>query len=59
MLTMASDKARNLYSHLIEANNELDSLRFYKNEVKIIEDKTKAIIQRYSRDLIQNQTTVE
>lgn len=59
MLTIASDKARNLYSHLIEANNELDSLRFYKNEVKIIEDKTKAIIQRYSRDLIQNQTTVE
>ena len=59
MLTFVNDKARNLYSHLAEANNERDSLRFYKNEVKIIEDKTKAIIQRYSRDLIQNQTTVE
>ena len=59
MLTFVNDKARNLYSHLSEANNERDSLRFYKNEVKIIENKTKAIIQRYSRDLIQNQTTVE
>ena len=59
MLMFSNDKARNLYSHHSRKNNVQDSLQFYKKEGKIIENKLKAIIQRYSRDLIQNQTTVE
>lgn len=59
MLTFSEGKARNLYNHLTEEKNEQDSLRFYEKEVKVIENKTKAIIQRYSRNLIQNQTRVD
>ena len=59
MLMFSNDKARNLYSHHYRKNNVQDSLQFYKKEGKIIENKLKAIIQRYSRDLIHNQTTVE
>ena len=59
MLMFSNDKARNLYSHHYRKNNVQDSLQFYKKEGKIIENKLKAIIQRYSRDLIHNQTTLE
>lgn len=59
MLSFSRGKARNLYSHKSGEIYEQDSLLFYKKEVEMIEDKMKAIIQRYSRDLIQNQTTVD
>ena len=59
MLSFSREKARNLYNHQSGRNYEQDSLLFYKKEVEMIENKTKAIIQRYSRDLIQNQTTVD
>ncbi len=59
MLTFSNDKARNLYDFVVREEYTSDSLRFYKKESGQVEKRLKAIIQRYNRDLILNQTTVE
>ena len=57
MLTFSQEKARNLLSIDSRSKKSVDSLRFYTKEVKKMEKRLKAIIQRYNRDLIRNQTT--
>jgi phosphoglycerol transferase MdoB-like AlkP superfamily enzyme len=57
MLTFSQEKARNLISIETRSKKSVDSLRFYPKEVKKMERRLKAIIQRYNRDLIHNQTT--
>ena len=57
MLTFSQEKARNLLSIDSRSKKSVDSLRFYPKEVKKMERRLKAIIQRYNRDLIHNQTT--
>ena len=59
MLTFSNEKARNLYDFVVREESTVDSLRFYKKESVLVEKRLKAIIQRYNRDLILNQTTVE
>ncbi len=59
MLTFSNDKARNLYDFVVREEYTPDSLSFYKKENRKVEKRLKAIIQRYNRDLISNQTTVE
>ncbi len=58
MLTFSNEKARNLYNFKIRKKDTPDSLSYFKKESKLSERKIKAIIQRYNRDLIQNQTKV-
>ena len=57
LLTFSQEKARNLLSIDPRSKKSVDSLRFYTKEVKKMEKRLKAIIQRYNRDLIHNQTT--
>jgi phosphoglycerol transferase MdoB-like AlkP superfamily enzyme len=57
LLTFSQEKARNLLSIDSRSKKSVDSLRFYTKEVKKMEKRLKAIIQRYNRDLIHNQTT--
>lgn len=57
MTVFSDEKARNLYNYTIKKVDLQDSLSFYKNESKTVENKIKAMIQRYNHDLIQNQTT--
>jgi phosphoglycerol transferase MdoB-like AlkP superfamily enzyme len=59
MLAFSNDKARNLYDFVVRNEVMNDSLPFYKKESELVEKRLKAIIQRYNRDLILNQTTVE
>lgn len=59
MMTFSNDKARNLYDFVVRKEYTPDSLRFHKKESGKVEKRVKAIIQRYNRDLILNQTTVE
>jgi len=59
MMTFSRGEARNLYNF---TNNEielLDSISYYKEDVANAEQRVKAIIQRYNRDLIQNKTTIK
>lgn len=59
MLTFSNEKARNLYGVLVRTEDTPDSLSYYRKEAKAYERRLKAIIQRYHRDLILNQTKVE
>lgn len=59
MLTFTNDQARNLYSVSVRMKDTPDSLSYYKEESKALEMRLKAIIQRYNRDLISNQTRLE
>jgi phosphoglycerol transferase MdoB-like AlkP superfamily enzyme len=59
MMTFSSDKAQNLFNFTIHQVSTPDSLLFYRAEVQSKEDKLKAMIQRYNRDLILNQTSAE
>lgn len=59
MLTFSNEKARNLYDFVVRKEFTEDSLYFFKKESVKVEKKIKAIIQRYNRDLILNQTAVE
>lgn len=59
LLTFSSEKARNLYSIKVQKKDTPDSLSYYKKESKLYEKRLKAIIQRYNRDLILNQTHIK
>lgn len=59
LLTFSNDKARNLYSAIIQKANTPDSILYYKKESRAMEKRLKALIQRYNRDLILNQTTAD
>lgn len=59
MMTFSGEKARNLYSISTLRKDTPDSISFYKKEVKLYEKRVKAMIQRYNRDLILNQTKVK
>jgi phosphoglycerol transferase MdoB-like AlkP superfamily enzyme len=59
LLTFSNEKARNLYSILVQNKVTQDSISFYKKESLLYEKRLKALIQRYNRDLIRNQTVVE
>lgn len=59
MLTFSDDKARNLYSTKTLIPDTPDSMMYFKKEVHTFEQRLKAMIQRYNRDLIMNQTHLE
>jgi hypothetical protein len=58
-MTFSNEKARNLYSISLLRKDTPDSISFYKKEVRRYEKRLKAMIQRYNRDLILNQTKVK
>jgi phosphoglycerol transferase MdoB-like AlkP superfamily enzyme len=59
MLNFSNDQARNLYDYKVRTEFTTDSLALKKQEIQIEENRLKAIIQRYNRDLVQNQMTVK
>ncbi|MGV3630544.1 MAG: LTA synthase family protein [Bacteroidota bacterium] len=59
MMTFSNGKARNLYSISLLKKDTPDSISFYRKEVRRYEKRLKAMIQRYNRDLILNQTKAE
>jgi phosphoglycerol transferase MdoB-like AlkP superfamily enzyme len=56
MLTFTGDQARNLYNFKTDQMPQVDSFANYQEWVRASERRLKAIIQRYNRDLILNQT---
>jgi phosphoglycerol transferase MdoB-like AlkP superfamily enzyme len=59
MLTFSNERARNLLDFVVREEYPADSLSFYREKSDSVEKRLKAIIQRYNRDLIRNQTAVE
>jgi phosphoglycerol transferase MdoB-like AlkP superfamily enzyme len=59
MYTFSNEKARNLYDFRFRSKHTADSLNYYRKEKTEVENRIKAIIQRYNRDLIHNKTVVE
>ena len=59
MTTFLNEKARNLYDFTVESIDPIDSMSYYLEDVKRNEKRLRAMIQRYNRDLILNQTTVK
>ncbi len=59
MFSFSDGKARNLYDIAVGNKFTTDSLSFYKAKSVQVENRIKAIIQRYNRDLVHNQTVIE
>lgn len=59
MTTIVEGKARFLYDFTDNSLPAVDSLSFYKEEATNNENRVKAIIQTYSRDLNLNQTRIK
>ena len=57
MLTFTNEEARNLYEVKTQKKSPVDSMKFHQQTVYLYENRLKAIIQRYNRDLMKNQTT--
>jgi phosphoglycerol transferase MdoB-like AlkP superfamily enzyme len=58
LLSFSQEKARYLYSLDSRTNKVVDSMKKHPKESKKMERRLKAMVQRYNRDLIHNQTTV-
>ncbi len=56
MTTFTGEQARNLYDFKVDQVLQEDSLKYFPKVVQRNENRIKAIIQRYNRDLISNQT---
>ena len=59
MTTVINGKARFLYDFTVQSLTPVDSLSYYKEEAQRNENRVKAILQTYNRDLNLNKTTVE
>ncbi len=60
MYTFSNDKARNLVDFTTRGDKKSpDSLSYYKKERNLVENRVKAIIQRYNRDMVHNETVVK
>jgi len=58
MTSFVNERARNLYDFTAQSIAPVDSMNYYLGNVERNEKRLRAIIQRYNRDLILNQTTV-
>ena len=58
MLVFSEGKARNLFNFTSNENELIDSISYFREDIRSKERRIKAIIQRYNRDLIENRTTV-
>ena len=58
MISFSDDKARNLFNFTTQDVEPVDSISYFVEETTTAESRIKAIIQRYNRDLIKNQTTI-
>jgi phosphoglycerol transferase MdoB-like AlkP superfamily enzyme len=56
MLTFTDERARSLYVLSTQKKSPVDSMKYQRNNVHLYERRLKAIIQRYNRDLVNNQT---
>ena len=59
MTVFSGKKARNLYNFTVKDVDLSDSISHYNMEVGLVENRIKAMIQRYNRDLILNQTIAD
>jgi len=58
LLSFSQEKARYLYVIESRTNKVVDSMKKHPKESKKMTHRLKAMVQRYNRDLIHNQTTV-
>lgn len=58
MTSFSGDKARNLFNFTTQEVESIDSISYFVDQTISVETRIKAIIQRYNRDLIKNQTTI-
>ncbi len=59
MLTFSKDRARNLFNFTTNEVEPLDSISYFSEGLTVKELRIKAIIQRYNRDLINNDTSID
>ncbi len=59
MTIFVKNKAQNLYDFTSTNSNQIDSISYYPDFVRENENRIKAMIQRYTQDLIRNEMTVE
>jgi phosphoglycerol transferase MdoB-like AlkP superfamily enzyme len=59
MMTLSNDKVRNMKSLSVDKNSSSETMNFNSKNVYLFENRLKAIIQRYNRDLMKNQTTAK
>lgn len=59
MLTFSNDKVRSLKALSVQKNSTEETLNLKSKNVYLFENRLKAIIQRYNRDLMKNQTTAQ
>jgi phosphoglycerol transferase MdoB-like AlkP superfamily enzyme len=59
MMTFSNDKIRSVKRLNVEKNSSEETMNFKSKDVYLFENRLKAIIQRYNRDLMKNQTTAQ
>lgn len=59
MMTFSNDKVRSLKALSVQKNSSEETLNLKSKNVYLFENRLKAIIQRYNRDLMKNQTTAQ
>lgn len=59
MLTFSNDKIRSVKRLTVQKNSSEETMNFKSKDVYLFENRLKAIIQRYNRDLMKNQTTAQ
>lgn len=59
MTSFSNARARNLFNFTSNEIETIDSISYFRDQIGSNELRIKAIIQRYNRDLIGNQTTVD
>lgn len=59
MMIFSNDRSQSLVNYKVHLNNPPDSLKYYVEQNKPAENRMKAIIQTYNRDLINNRTHIE
>lgn len=56
MITFSNDKIRSVKRLTVQKNSSEETMNFKSKDVYLFENRLKAIIQRYNRDLMKNQT---
>lgn len=59
MVTFSNDKIRGVKRLTVHKNSSEETMNLKSKDVYLLENRLKAIIQRYNKDLMKNQTTAQ
>lgn len=59
MITFSNDKIRSVKRLTVHKNSSEETMNLKSKDVYLLENRLKAIIQRYNKDLMKNQTTAQ